>query len=292
MLRTRPIRVLSLSLLALAGALGSTHPALSQTAKSLKCNKCVDSRDLDRKAINKKKIRPGAVDGSRLRDHAVTPGKWGLRAFDANDRVLGPLGFSGEVLLRASGGPRSGTWFAVSVRRNGLVGDIVVYSGVNCTGQAFRSAGDNLSRLHSPAPAAPMLEPAHATNRIGGLMTRAVLQPFSPDGFAEPGLFMKASIVFLGPLRLEALSASVGPDPALGADPATGEPVRLVALLPANPGAPPQVNVQFLSQASDLTTGGVRCFNMFNLAPRAEPLIVIDDPDLSTFTPPFRAGLK
>ena len=40
--------------------------AVAQTAKNLNCNRCVDTRDIDRKAVTKSRIKKGAVNPRRL----------------------------------------------------------------------------------------------------------------------------------------------------------------------------------------------------------------------------------
>ena len=182
MLTFRSMRVLSLSLFALTGALGGLGGAPAWAADKLKCNKCVDTKDLANRAVTRKKMKQGAVDASRLRDAAVTPEKWALRVFDANNIVVGPVDPDGRVLMQATSGAHAGAWFTVLSRRGGLGGNVLLYTAADCKGQVYMFPTEGRA-----VPIRAGVGPDPATGAVAGDPVRLVaFLPSNPDAPPEP----------------------------------------------------------------------------------------------------------
>ena len=105
-------RLLPALTLMAALAFHQTPEVRAQTAKDLDCRKCVDKRDIARRAVNASRLRDGAVSTRKIRDGAVTrdklaPGALGPDLIFRRTRFVGPAGdgsntaANGQALLNA-----------------------------------------------------------------------------------------------------------------------------------------------------------------------------------------------
>lgn len=148
------------------------NDAVAVTADDVKCKRCVDRRDLARKAVDKKKlkdqavtkgkIKDGAVTTEKIRDGAVTEPKIGNGAvteaklapgvmedlktgvagavaiYDQNGAKMGDVASmvspsSTQIIVRANG--HAG--FVSSIGANYISGFTAYYEGLNCSGTMY-----------------------------------------------------------------------------------------------------------------------------------------------------------
>jgi len=106
-----------------------------------------------------------------------------LKAFDGDGVEIGPAVSVSAALLQVSGGPRDGTFYALSVNRSRLVGNQIFYTGAGCTGDAYVSAPQTTDVQGALEGAAVGPDPGN-----GGALSAFLLA--DPDSVAAPVAFM------------------------------------------------------------------------------------------------------